>query len=152
MQAILTSLTPYSVDTPGTYYLAAVGGDCHIYKVEVTETVIETSGDLNVDTDENGGFFANIFKSIGNAFKNGVDKIFGGGNKDDEDSWSFSGLLKGLKGAIWGFVSGIFEAVFGGIIDAVGKGVKDFFDLFKNRDDPDGLFGIVSYGGADIWD
>lgn len=73
---------------------------------------------------------------------------------DPESSgWSFLDLLKALKDGTWKIITGVVGSVFGGVAGIVSGvvSVGDYFDAY-DVENPDGVLGIVNYGGEDIWD
>ena len=75
------------------------------------------------------------------------------GEDPESSGWSFLDLLVAIKDGAWSITVGTVSAVFGGvtgIITAVGS-IGDYYDAYDS-DNPDGIFGITNYEGADIWD
>ena len=73
---------------------------------------------------------------------------------DPESSgWSFLDLLKALKDGTWKIITGVVGSVFGGVAGIVSGvvSVGNYFDAY-DVENPDGVLGIVNYGGEDIWD
>lgn len=73
---------------------------------------------------------------------------------DPESSgWSFLDLLVALKDGTWRIITGVVGSVFGGVAGIVSGvvSVGDYFDAY-DVENPDGVLGIVNYGGEDIWD
>lgn len=71
---------------------------------------------------------------------------------DEDDGWSFIDLLVTVKDGAWDFTTGIVSKGFGGLVSfasSLGR-VSDFFDSYSKGNE--GVFGIVNYGGSDIWD
>lgn len=71
----------------------------------------------------------------------------------DDTGWSFLDLLVALKDGTWKIISGTVTVVFGGVAGIVSGvvSVGDYFDAYDEKSD-DNIFGIVNYGGDDIWD
>lgn len=67
--------------------------------------------------------------------------------------WSFLDLLVALKDGTWKIITGVVGSVFGGVAGIVSGvvSVGDYFDAY-DAENPDGVLGIVNYGGEDIWD
>lgn len=73
--------------------------------------------------------------------------------EETESGWSFLDLLKALKDGTWKIITGVVGSVFGGVAGIVSGvvSVGDYFDAY-DVENPDGVLGIVNYGGEDIWD
>ena len=75
------------------------------------------------------------------------------GEDPESSGWSFLDLLVAIKDGAWSITVGTVKAVFGGVsgvITAVGS-IDDYYNAYDS-DNPDGIFGITNYEGADIWD
>lgn len=73
--------------------------------------------------------------------------------EETESGWSFLDLLVALKDGTWKIITGVVGSVFGGVAGIVSGvvSVGDYFDAY-DAENPDGVLGIVNYGGEDIWD
>ena len=73
--------------------------------------------------------------------------------EETESGWSFLDLLKALKDGTWKIITGVVGSVFGGVAGIVSGvvSVGNYFDAY-DVENPDGVLGIVNYGGEDIWD
>lgn len=67
--------------------------------------------------------------------------------------WSFLDLLVALKDGTWKIITGVVGSVFGGVAGIVSGvvSVGDYFDAYNDGTE-ENIFGIVNYGGEDIWD
>ena len=73
---------------------------------------------------------------------------------DPESSgWSFLDLLVALKDGTWKIITGVVGSVFGGVAGIVSGvvSVGNYFDAYNDGSE-ENIFGIVNYGGEDIWD
>ena len=79
--------------------------------------------------------------------------IDGATGEETEAGWSFLDLLVALKDGTWKIITGVVGSVFGGVAGIVSGvvSVGDYFDAY-DVENPDGVLGIVNYGGEDIWD
>lgn len=79
--------------------------------------------------------------------------IDGATGEETEAGWSFLDLLVALKDGTWKIITGVVGSVFGGVAGIVSGvvSVGNYFDAY-DVENPDGVLGIVNYGGEDIWD
>ncbi|MPM19004.1 hypothetical protein SDC9_65422 [bioreactor metagenome] len=78
------------------------------------------------------------------------------GGSDDSGNWSFLDLLTALKDGAWSITTGTVTVFFGGVTGVISSvvSVGDFFGAYNSGGSGgvDSIFGILDYGGADIWD
>lgn len=74
------------------------------------------------------------------------------GSEAEGESWSFFDLLGAVKDGAWNVTKGIAGSFFGGVSGLIVSlvNVGDFFDVYDSSS-PDNIFGIMNYGGTDIW-
>jgi hypothetical protein len=75
------------------------------------------------------------------------------GTEEGNDGWSFLDLLGAIKDGTWKIIKGIVGTVFGGLTGVVSAvtSIGNYFDAYDSNS-TDNIFGIVDYGGSDIWD
>ena len=67
------------------------------------------------------------------------------------ESYSFIDLIDSVVGSVWNIVTGIVRTATGGIT-GIFTAVINVDGFFESFDDGSEIFGIVNYGGDDIWD
>lgn len=70
---------------------------------------------------------------------------------ESKDGYTFLSLAETIVGGVWNMVTGIVRTATGGItgIFTAVVNVDGFFDSYDEKSE---IFGIVNYGGDDIWD